>query len=98
MKTRNKVNEETYIAQISAMVKTAQRWRADNPTKTALVAFNYPREVMLVAAISVAIEKGFVSTNAAGLELIKALGSWDDENEPSVLMVRIAWDYTSGTV
>lgn len=53
---------------------------------------------MLVAAISVAIEKGFVSTNAAGLELIKALGSWDDENEPSVLMVRIAWDYTSGTV
>jgi hypothetical protein len=82
-----------YEAQLEAMAENARRWRAANADKTVLVQFNFPPFVALIAPISVAVKKGFVTTNDAGLELLKALWSWDADTEPTVLMVRAVIEY-----
>jgi hypothetical protein len=81
---------QQYGWQVKAMARRAKEWRAGNPTKDAKVQFNYPREVAVIGSISDAIKTGYVTTNDAGLELVKALGPWRCENEPTVFMVRFA--------
>lgn len=83
---------KSYLRQIQRMAQKAMAWRKANPTKEALVQFNYPEKVMLIAPISAALKQRLVSTNEAGLELVKALGPWD-KTEPSVFMVRLALEH-----
>jgi hypothetical protein len=71
------------------MAERAKAWRAANPNRTAKVQFNFPPGVCVIAAISLAVERGFVSTDEAGLELVKELWPWGDRSEPTVLMVRV---------
>jgi hypothetical protein len=79
-----------YAAQIGVLAARAMQWRKANPDRQALVQFNYPRSVMMIAPISTALKDKIVSTNEAGLELIKALGAWGEKLEPTVMMVRLA--------
>lgn len=81
---------EAYIQQIEKMAQNAQAWRDANPTRKAMVQFNYPPQVMLVAPISAAIENKMVSVNDAGRDLVNALWPQNVESEPSVFMVRMA--------
>jgi hypothetical protein len=88
-------DQQRYVAQIKAMAKNGQTWRVANPDKTVLVQFNFPREILLVAPISTAIKNRLVTVNEAGLELVKALWPWDTKDEPSVLMVRVALEFSN---
>lgn len=81
--------DERYELQLGKMLVRRNAWLANHPEAEVLVQFNFPRTVCVVACISDAIEKKFVSANEAGLELIKALGNWGQRDEPSVLMVRV---------
>lgn len=84
---------EDYNNQMQAMYENANRWRSENPYKTAMIQFNIPPKVFLCAPISTAIRDGFVSTNEAGLELVKALWPWDNQREPTVAMVRVVLEH-----
>jgi len=88
-----KPTPEMYEAQLNAMLANARRWRAANSEKEALIQFNFPPQVAMIAPISAAVGSGFVSANAAGLELIKALWPWDGEDEATVMMVRAVIEY-----
>lgn len=79
--------------QMQAMYENANKWRSENPTKEAMIQFNIPPKIFLCAPISNAIRDGFVSTNEAGLELIKALWPWDNQREPTVAMVRAVLEH-----
>lgn len=73
---------------MQTMLQRAREWRQQNPTRGALIQFNYPNKVFLCAAISVAIKEKYVTANPAGIELMQALWPWDDQFEPTVAMVR----------
>jgi len=89
MNFKDKEQEKKYVAQLQTMWENAEKWRKENPETVAMIAWNYPAGVALVAPISEAIKKGFVRHNAAGLELLKALWpTWEDETEPTVIMCR----------
>lgn len=77
-----------YIAQLDTMLARRKAWTQANPDKVAQVQFNFPKQVCIVAPIDDAIQHKFVTTNEAGLDLIKALWPWEDMNIPTVLMVR----------
>jgi len=83
-------NEAGWMRQIKKMAENAAAWRKANPGRDAKVQFNYPRNVMVVAPISVAIKNGYVSADVAALELIRSLWRQDDKTEPTVFMVRMA--------
>lgn len=91
MNTDEKANgmADNYAAQLDGMAQRAKDWRAANPGKKPLVQFNHPETVAIVGCISDALEHHFVSANADGTELIKALWPWGGRDEPTVLMVRI---------
>lgn len=79
-----------YSEQLEAMLANKRRWILENPGgEVAKVQFNYPANICLVAPISEAIKNSYVSANPAGLDLIKALWPWQDEREPTVMMVRV---------
>jgi hypothetical protein len=84
---------EEYVKQVAVMSENARRWRAANPDKKAVIQFNFPPKALIIGSISLAVARHFVITNEAGLELLKALWPWDVENEPTVLMVRVALEY-----
>jgi len=84
---------EQYEAQLKTMLDNAERWRKANPEKNALISFNYPPGVAVIGTIEDAIEVGAVTTNEAGLELVKALWSWDAPDMPTVLMVRAVLEF-----
>jgi hypothetical protein len=77
-----------YGEQLTTMCKHGRRWRAEHPQAKVLIQYNYPPKVEVIATISQALKKGFVSANFDGLELIKALWLWGDKSEPTVLMVQ----------
>lgn len=66
-----------YCAQLEDMLAKGRQWRLDHPAHT-----------LVVAPISQAVKHGFVRCNADGLELLKALHSWDLPTEPTVMMVK----------
>lgn len=79
-----------YARQLDKMYANAQRWLKEHPDTEVLISWNFPPQVALIAPISDAVKEGFVRTNPAGLELLKALWpTWDDETEPTVLMCRV---------
>jgi len=79
-----------YRAQIARMSQNARAWRLLHPGSVPQVQFNFTENVMMIMPISIAVEKHFVSCNAEGLEMIKAMWPWDDSKEPTVTMVKIA--------
>lgn len=85
--------DRQYEAQLQAMLENADKWRAANPDREALVQFNYAPHIGLIMPISNAIKEKFVTTNDAGLELVKALHAWDYDEEPTVNMVRCVLEY-----
>jgi hypothetical protein len=85
--------QKAYAAQLKEMYDRAQQWRADNPGVTAKVQFNFPVTVTFSCPIRVALEKGIVSTNAAGLDLLKALWPWHVRDEATVLMCRAVLEF-----
>jgi hypothetical protein len=80
---------QQYESRVLAMAERARTWRENNPDRVAKVQFNFPPQVCLIATINDAIEHGYVTTNEAGAELVQALRA-PGEDEPTVLMVRIA--------
>lgn len=82
--------EKDYLDQIKTMSQRAAQWVKDHPDREVKVQFNYTPKVFLVAAISDAINNHWISTNDAGLELIKSLWRWDVRSEPTAMMVKIA--------
>lgn len=82
-----------YGAQLDAMLVRATAWRKANPSKEVRIQWNFPKELLVVAPISEAIKKHFVSANAAGLELIAAIQSPTDRDEPTVLMTRVVLEH-----
>lgn len=86
-----------YIKQLDRMYRNGQEWRKAHPDKEVLIAWNFPPGVMLVDPISQAIDMGLVRTNPAGLELLKALWTWDDASEPTVLMCRVVLELEHDT-
>lgn len=82
--------DKNWTEQVKKMSENAKAWRKANPGRDAKVQFNYPRNIMVVAPISVAIKKKYVSADIAGLELIRSLWRQDDKTEPTVFMVRMA--------
>lgn len=78
-----------YCAQLAKMLENGRRWKKENPEKEAYICFKYPGEICFIASISEAFQKyKLIATNPAGLELIKSLWPWDEETEPTVLMVK----------
>jgi len=81
--------QKQYVAQLNTMYQNGQKWRREHPSAEALIAWNFPPDVAVIAPISLALEKGYVRTNPAGLELLKALWpDWDSPTEPTILMCR----------
>ncbi len=78
-----------YVRQLEGMWQNGKAWRKAHPDTEALISWNIPPGMMLVSPISEAVRMGFVRTNPAGLELLKALWAWDDHTEPTVLMCRV---------
>ncbi len=77
-----------YVAQLQQMYKNGQDWRKANPGREVLISWGGPPQVAIVGAISDAVKAGVVRANPAGMELLKALWTWDDETEPTVIMCR----------
>ena len=75
--------------QCQTMNERAQAWRKANPGKSAVIRWNFPPAVNIIGCISDALAHRLVTTNEAGLELIKALWPWGDRDEPTILMVRM---------
>lgn len=84
---------EDYSKQCDAMLERARGWRMKNPDDDVLVQFNFPETMAVIGTISQAIENHYVSTNAAGLAIIKAMGPWPKGNEPTVMMVRMVLEH-----
>ncbi len=83
---------ERYEAQMQTMWERARQWRSENPTRIAEVVYHIPAHAVVIAPISEAVKMGIVTTNEAGLELLKYLWTWDDASEPTVLMTRVVLD------
>ncbi len=81
-----------YAMQVGIMAYNAKEWRRKNPGRTALVQFSSTERVAVIGPISDALAQHFVSTNEAGLELLKAMWPrWDsDSREPTVFMCKMA--------
>lgn len=82
--------KEEYIRQIAAMIGNRKAWQAANPDREALIRFNIPDDIGVIATISDAIEKGLVIANDAGRDLINALWEQGGNDEPTITMVRLA--------
>jgi hypothetical protein len=84
--------EEEYAQHIAAMADKINTWRRANAglAEAAVIQFNFPKTIMLIATIGDGLEKHFLYANGPGLELLKAIGGWEKDNEPTVLMVRVA--------
>ncbi len=93
---QQKLLEMAYSRQLDDMLKRAKAWLAANAGQPARIQYNFPSTTAVIAPISLAIEKKFVVTDAAGLALIKALWPWEDRREPTVLMVRVVLDAAFG--
>lgn len=75
------------------MIRNARAWVAAHPGTDAAIQFNWPPRVGLIAPISEAVKERFVSTNPAGLELLKAMWRWDVPSEPTATMCRFVMDH-----
>lgn len=82
-------DSKAYANQILQMIANGRTWLMANPNREIKVQFNFSRKVFLIAPISAAIEQHYVSTNEAGLALLKSLWNWDASSEPTVAMCRI---------
>lgn len=83
------MNGKEYERQLDQMLANAKQWRAEHPEAKVLIQFNFPPGVCVIAPISEAVKHNFVSTNADGLLLLKALWRWDVASEPTVMMCRV---------
>lgn len=81
--------DSDYDRQLGKMKARADEWRKANRKREVKIQFNWPPKVMVICAISDAIKRKLVTTNEAGLELIKALGNYGEPDGPTVLMVRV---------
>lgn len=86
-------DDKAYVANLDAMLAKRNAWLAAHPGAEIQVLFNYPPETCIICPISFAVAKKLVVCNGPGLELVKALGSWDAQDEPSVLMVRVVLEH-----
>lgn len=72
----------------------ASKWIEEHPGVDAKVQFNYPEGVFLAALPQDAIEQKYVTVDEAGMDLLKAMGAFDERNDaPSISMVRFALEY-----
>jgi len=80
---------KSYFGQLGEMAFILSEWRSAK--KPALIQFNYPPSVAIIATISDAIRNHFVTADAGGMELLTALGM-GSANEPTVLMIKAVID------
>ncbi len=78
------------------MLKRAIAWRKANAGKDFKIQWNIPGKVFVIGAISDAIKHHYVSADATGLDLIKALGPWDVPEEPTIAQVRTVIEIAFG--
>ena len=78
-----------YFEKLGEMAFILREWRSAK--KPAVIQFNFPRSVMIAATISDAIKNHFVTADAGGMELLRALGM-GSANEPTVLMIKAVID------
>ncbi len=81
------IQERNYKIKLGQMSQNARDWLARHPGAKVKIAFRHPPETNVVAAISDAIRGGFVLVNNEGLQLIKAMSPWG-QDEPTLNMVR----------
>lgn len=79
-----------YAEEVKKMAARARAWRSANPGREAVLQFNYPPNVCLIATVSDAVAKQFLIVNEAGMELLRTMGPMGGKNEMSVMMIRIA--------
>lgn len=72
------------------MCVNGRKWLDKHPGAEIKIQFNFPQHVGVMASISEAIEKHFISADVAGLELLKSFWRWDLPSEPTVIMCRTA--------
>jgi hypothetical protein len=84
---------KNYEDQCRIMARVVHDWRAAK--KSAVIQFNFPRSVAVIATIGDALENHFVTADAGGLELLKLLGL-GEPIEPTVLMVRAVIELSGG--
>jgi len=82
--------QKDYVAQIQGMIHNRNAWRAAHPGADVRIQFNYPPKVMMICTVPEALSQHYISANADGLELLKALWPWGGRDEPTALMARIA--------
>lgn len=83
-----------YVAQIEGMSKRAYRWVQEHPEAKPLVQFNWPPRCMLIAPLSVAIEKHYMTVNEDGKAMLAAAcAGIEEELEPTAFMARMAVEH-----
>ena len=76
---------QAYENQLRAMAQVVADWKAAG--NSAMIQFNFPHGVCLIATIGDALKEHFVTVDERGMELLKLLGLGEPK-EPTVLMVR----------
>lgn len=88
-----KMPQDWYNSIRECSLKAAQ-WIRDHPGIEAKVQFNYPEGVFLSALPHDAIDQKFVTVDGAGMDLLKAMGAFDERKDaPSISMIRFALEY-----
>jgi len=82
------MNQRDYETQCQVMLRRAQAWKESNRGRDFKIQWNFPKTVFLIGSISDAITSRYVTPDATGLELIKALGPWGVPDEPTIAQVR----------
>jgi len=78
--------EAAYEAQLGEMLLNARKWRALHTGQVPEINFVAPSGAFIIGIISDALKAGYVKTNEAGLDLLKALWDWNLPTEPTVAM------------
>jgi hypothetical protein len=85
--------EKAYMGQIRAMQAAGRAWVKSHPKAAPMVQFNYPQNIGVIGTLAEALEKGIVSANEDGRELLRAMGAFEDiPTQPTVIMCRVALD------
>lgn len=88
-----KMPKEWFAAIRECSLKASQ-WIEDHPGMSAKVQFNYPEGVFLSAVPQDAIEHKYVTVDEAGMDLLKAMGAFDEQRDsPSISIIRFALEY-----
>jgi hypothetical protein len=85
--------EKEYFDEIRRLSRLARKYVAENPHSDAKVQFNLGPKVNVIGVVPDALQSGLMSANEDGLEMLKAMGTFDKSNTPSIMMVQAAIEY-----